>query len=124
MTLEILPTGEALGAEVRGVDLSAPVDDATMAALRDAWTEHLVLLFRGQSLNDPELLDAARIFGELQIGGNRAFMQRGRREDSNLMSLHPEITIISNLDEDGRPTQSNTGLGSDEVVWHSDNSYI
>ena len=124
MALNIVPTGEALGADVRGVDLSAPVDDATMEALRDAWTEHLVLLFRGQSLDDPELLDAARIFGELQVGGNLAFMQRGRREDSNLMSLHPEITIVSNLDEDGRPTQSNTGLGSDEVVWHSDNSYI
>ena len=34
------------------------------------------------------------------------------------------ISILSNLGPDGTPVMENTGLGSLEVVWHSDNSYI
>ena len=45
--LEVVPTGAALGAEVRGVDLALPVPDDIARALREAWYEHLVLLFRG-----------------------------------------------------------------------------
>ena len=35
-----------------------------------------------------------------------------------------EISVLSNLDENGQPVERNDGLGSEEVVWHSDNSYI
>ena len=37
-TIRILPTGQALGADVEGVDLSAPLDAATLAAIIDAWS--------------------------------------------------------------------------------------
>jgi alpha-ketoglutarate-dependent taurine dioxygenase len=48
MTLEIRPLSEALGAEVIGVDLSKPIDEATFAEIHQAFLESLVLLFRGQ----------------------------------------------------------------------------
>ena len=48
--LDIRPLSDALGAEIHGVDLSQPLDDATVAAIKDAWHEHIVLLFRDQDL--------------------------------------------------------------------------
>lgn len=38
----------ALGAEVRGVDLTQPIDDETFVVLRSAFLEHCVLVFRDQ----------------------------------------------------------------------------
>ena len=49
--LEVVPTGAALGAEVRGIDFAQPVPDDVKQKLNEFWFEHLVLLFRGQSLS-------------------------------------------------------------------------
>src|SRR5688572_29314718 len=46
--VQIVPTGAAAGAEIRGLDLSKPVPEATRALLRKAWADHLVLLWRDQ----------------------------------------------------------------------------
>jgi taurine dioxygenase len=53
----------ALGAEVAGVDLSRPVDDATREALARALAEHLALVFHDQSLTPEQYLRAAGVFG-------------------------------------------------------------
>lgn len=50
--LWIQPTGGALGADVHGIDLSQPVDDAAFQQIADAWARHLVLRFSGQKLTD------------------------------------------------------------------------
>ena len=60
----IHPVAGALGAEVSGLDLARPLDDATVAALRQAWLEHLVLFFRDQDLSPAQFLAFARRFGE------------------------------------------------------------
>ena len=44
MNLDITPISEALGAELAGLDLRAPLDAATVAAIEDAWHEHIVLV--------------------------------------------------------------------------------
>jgi taurine dioxygenase len=51
--MHIKPTGKALGAEVEGLDLSQPLDRSALDAIEAAWNEHLVLVFRGQTLSDP-----------------------------------------------------------------------
>lgn len=58
----------SLGAAMEGMDLSQPVDDDRMAALRQAFLEHLVLVFPGQAHITPRqhVAFAAR-WGELQI---------------------------------------------------------
>lgn len=123
--LDIHPSGAALGAEVRGIDLAADIAPEIAKALRDAWHRHIVLLFRDQKLDDPALLNAARLFGPLQEGGAQKYLRRGGfTRNSRLMTEHPEITVISNLNEAGEPVRENAGLGSGEVVWHSDNSYV
>src|SRR6266852_6312935 len=58
----IVPSGAALGAEVRGVDLRA-LDVETFAAIRQAWLDHQVLLVRGQQLSDDDLIAFSRRFG-------------------------------------------------------------
>ena len=119
--LEVVSTGRPVGAEIRGVDLSQPVPSDLAAALRSAWLQHLVLLFRGQYLGAGHYLNAARIFGEPVEGGARRYMKAAGME---LDDRFPELTILSNLDDDGNPVRDNGGLGSYEVVWHSDNSYV
>ena len=42
----------AIGAEVQGVDLARPMDDARWREIERAWHEHSVLLFRSQTLGD------------------------------------------------------------------------
>jgi taurine dioxygenase len=120
--LEIVPSGKALGAEIRGVDLSKPVPEDLAQALRDAWTEHLVLLFRDQKLTTDQYCAAARIFGEIAKGGSRKYFEKAKKK--SIYHSHPDISLLCNLGPDGKPAERNTGLGSLEVVWHSDNSYI
>ncbi|MBM3491884.1 MAG: TauD/TfdA family dioxygenase [Alphaproteobacteria bacterium] len=106
----------ALGAEVSGVDLSRPLDPPTVAAIRDAWHRHHLLLFRGQPISDAQHVAFARNFAELElfpIGENRA----GRA---------PEIFRVANTDEDGRlrsPDSETWRYLSLIEFWHTDSSY-
>src|SRR4029077_13777056 len=62
--IEVRPTGAALGAEIRGVDLRA-LDAAAFAAIHRAWLDHQVLLFRDLALTDDDLVAFSRRFGDL-----------------------------------------------------------
>ncbi|QJQ32812.1 TauD/TfdA family dioxygenase [Sphingomonas lacunae] len=63
MTLTITPSGQACGATVTGVDLTRPLDAGTVAAIRSAWLEHLVLAFPGQAMTDDDLEAFTLAFG-------------------------------------------------------------
>jgi len=121
---EVVPCSAQVGAEIRGVDLSLPIPPALASALVDAWHKHLVLLFRGQSMTPDQYLTAAKVFGKPQAGANRAYYDSAGKSNPHDTLGHKEITLMSNLGPDGHPVQVNEGLGSEEVVWHSDNSYI
>ncbi|MEE9256537.1 MAG: TauD/TfdA family dioxygenase [bacterium] len=121
--MEIAPTGKALGAEIRGIDLSREVPGECAEALRAAWAEHLVLLFRDQELTEEQHLAASRIFGELKVGAAKAYYEKQGLKAPGVEG-HPEISVISNIGPDGKPAMVTEGLGSGEVVWHSDNSYV
>lgn len=122
--LEIVPTGTAVGAEVRGVDLSRPVPEDVANALRKAWSQYLVLLFRDQEMTPEQYLRAASIFGRPQVGAARSYFEKTAMLDTIHTLPVSEVSVLSNLDRDGNPVMENAGLGSLEVVWHSDNSYI
>ena len=116
MTFEILPTGAALGAEVRGLDISKPLSESEVAALKEAWADHIVLLFHGQKLTDDDLIRFSRHFGDLDIAPASATDYAGAQEKSR-----PEIWIISNVVENGKPIGA---LGDKEAEWHTDMSYV
>ena len=116
MTVKVIPTGAALGAEVQGVDLSGPLSANDLEAIKQAWSDHLVLLFRGQNLNDDALISFSSRFGTLDIAPASATDYAGSQEKSR-----PEIWIISNVIEGGRPIGA---LGDKEAEWHTDMSYV
>jgi taurine dioxygenase len=62
-TLRLTPLHPALGAEVAGVDLSKPIDEATREDLVRALADHLALVFHDQSLTPVQYLAAASVFG-------------------------------------------------------------
>ena len=63
-SLRINPLAGAIGAEISGVDLADELGDDTIAAIRRAWLQHLVIFFRGQDLPPARFLALARRFGE------------------------------------------------------------
>lgn len=73
MSLSIMPLSPHTGAEVRGVDLTRGVDDATRAHLNRAFVEHSVLVIRDQKFSPPQMLDAVRLFGEVFEQHNSRF---------------------------------------------------
>jgi taurine dioxygenase len=111
--LQVVPTGAALAGEVRGVDLRG-IDDSAFAAIHRAWLDHLVLLFRGQDMDDDDLIAFSRRFGELDLA---PIQENGRR----FVEGHPEIYVVSNVIENGVAIGS---LGAGEAVWHTDMSYL
>ena len=108
-SFEIRAFDAPLGAEVIGLDLSAPIGDADFARIHRAHLDRHVLVFRDQRITPAEQIAFSRRFGPLQIHVLRQFQLPG----------HPEILRISNILEDGKPI----GLGDAGHFWHSDLSY-
>jgi taurine dioxygenase len=113
MAITVIPTRAALGAEVGGVDLRR-ISDVDFTAIHRAWLENLVLLFRGQTLNNDDLTGFSRRFGKLDLA---PIQENGRR----FVEGHPEIYVVSNVIENGVAIGS---LGAGEAVWHTDMSYL
>ena len=110
---QVRPLSPALGAEIAGVDTAARIDDRTFEAIRRAWLDHLVLLFRRQQLDDDALVRFTARFGELE----EAPLFQGSR----YVERHPEVMIISNVTVDGREIGS---LGNAEAFWHTDLNFV
>jgi taurine dioxygenase len=49
--IDVIPIGAALGAEIRGIDLSEPLDASAYSHIEDAFNRHSVHCFRDQNLN-------------------------------------------------------------------------
>src|SRR5271155_1108581 len=64
-SLQIRPIAGALRAEIGGIDLTEDIDGETIAAIRRAWLDHLVVFFRDQHLTPEQFLGFARHFGEV-----------------------------------------------------------
>ena len=111
--LRAIPTGAALGADVEGFDI-ANVSDADMDFIRQAWRDYLVLRFRGQDFDDRVHRDFSRRFGPLDMAPSTKF-------NKPWLAEFPEMSQITNIVKDGKPIGT---LGSGELVWHTDMSYI
>ena len=109
--IDIVPLSSAIGAEVTGVDLRQPFDDAAFERIRDAWHCHCILLFRRQRLADEDQVRFAARFGEL----SRVLHRHGGHTD------HPSVMLISNIRKDGKPIGA---LPDGEMFFHSDQCYV
>jgi alpha-ketoglutarate-dependent 2,4-dichlorophenoxyacetate dioxygenase len=118
--MEVRQLHPLFAAEVDGMDLSQPLDEATVTAVWEAIDRSSVLVFHNQRLNDEQLRDFARRFGKLEIGRSAAEARKRR------LTL-PEIGDISNLDEEGRLRERNDRRRLDSLgnrIWHTDASYM
>jgi taurine dioxygenase len=109
----VQPTGAALAADIAGVDLAGALGPETVAAVKAAWGDHLVLRFRGQQLSDDDLLRFSRQFGELDWAPIAAANDAPEGRDY--------IMVVSNVIENG---QAIGQLGAYEAIWHTDMSYV
>jgi len=112
----VVPMGPALGAEIRGIDLTR-IDDATFKSLYSTWLDHLLLVFRGQTLTAEDLVILVKRFGTPVTSSNLHKRDLSERTANKLFNLPPEVTVVTNLKEDGKPVGI---LGDGEVVWHAD----
>lgn len=110
MSIEIIPTKAALGAEISGVDLAQPLDEPTFAAIERAYNEHGVIFFRDQQITPPQQVAFTRRFGEIEFN---IFGERWSVPGS------PEIVVVSNVTEGGHPI----GIRRAGENWHSDMCY-
>jgi len=107
--MNIIPTGETLGATVAGIDLTQPLGPADFRIILRALGEYGALRFPAQSLDAATLKSFAARFGSLEINVAGAYQEPG----------HPEVMILSNIVENGRPIGARDA-GQD---WHTDMSY-
>jgi taurine dioxygenase len=112
--MQILPLHKALGAEVIGVDLRQTLDDATIKALRSAFDEHIVLVIRGQSLDEEAQLRAAGYFGKV------AYRRRPLDGIGPGGNYESPFMMVSNIVKDGKPIGA---FGDGEMWFHHDTSY-
>jgi taurine dioxygenase len=101
--LDLRPLGPTFAAEIRGLDLSAPLDEPTFRAVEQALLQHKLLVFRGQNLSARAQRDFAARFGDLHV---------------HPINPHiPDVPEIMVLDFDDQNRNDNS-------TWHTDVSFI
>jgi taurine dioxygenase len=108
--IQVIPQDAVIGAEIRGVDLSKPLDPQTFAKIEAADDRHTVLIFRNQTLTPEQHIAFGRRFGPLEIHVLKRYLLAG----------HPEILLISNIVKDDGEF---LGLADAGQTWHTDTSY-
>ena len=87
--LDVRPLSGVLGAEIFGIDLSQPLDDASIAGVRRAFLDDHVLVFRDQHLEPQQQVAFGRYFGELDT---HPFVE--------MNAEHPELLDVITLPDD------------------------
>lgn len=124
MTLEVHPFAAGCGADITGVDIREPLSAADRDAIRKAWLANLVLRFRGAPMTDAQHMAFTRQFGELEFNPAKLIEMKygvNTQTDGRKSEIRPEISVISNIIEDGKAIG---GLGDGEAFWHTDLSFV
>jgi alpha-ketoglutarate-dependent 2,4-dichlorophenoxyacetate dioxygenase len=113
--MDIVPLAVGFGAELRGMTLADVVaDDAAYAAVRAAFEEHSVLVFRDQEVTDELQLAFSRRFGPPEV----------TKVGSQGTGSH--FVILSTIGPDGKvvPPDHRLSLRNKaNQLWHTDSSF-
>jgi taurine dioxygenase len=105
MAISVTPLTDALGAEVSGFDArNISAEDAK--ALHEAFLKYHVLVVHGQKISDDELVRFGECFGPIE-----------RARTQSPLASRPEIMVISNIRQDGKPVGA---LPDGEMSFHFD----
>ncbi len=106
--MSIVPASEALGAEIRGIDLAQGLAPAVFRRIEEAFNHYGVIFFRNQDITVEQEIAFAKRFGEVEININTQACLPG----------HPEVLLVSNIKENGKYI----GLSDAGTTWHTDMS--
>ena len=121
MSLSIRPLRGAFAGEVSGVDITAPLDCADVAAIEAGMDAYAVLVFHDQRLTDEQQIAFTLNFGELESYKTPGHIRKG--EDQR---LGPGIADFSNLDRHGQIMSVEDRVWFFKLgdrLWHSDSSF-
>jgi taurine dioxygenase len=118
LDVAVKPLSPACGAEVCGVDLTKPLPPAVVEAIKDAWSKHLVLVFRGQAISQEQQLRFASYFGEL--GNRKKAPEPLRARAEGIFQDNEKVLLVSNIKVDGLPIGA---FGEGEFWFHIDSGY-
>ena len=112
--MNLINSSNSLGGEIEGIDLKKPLTETQIKFINHSWDERLVLVFKNQKLDDNDLINFSKNFGELDPPSPNPY-------GITFLPDFPEINVISNV-------KNNTGipignLGDGEAVWHADMTY-
>ena len=113
--MKLLNSKDSLGGEIIGINLSQKLNEEEITFINNSWDNRLVLVFKKQNLNDHQLINFSKCFGELDPPGPNPY-------GITFLPEFPEINVISNVKNDkGTPIGN---LGDGEAVWHADMTYL
>lgn len=107
--IKVQPLGQHVGAQIDGVDLTRPIDDASFAEILDAFHRHSVIRIRTGGVLDEFVVRFSARFGRNKIHELAEYLDK----------RCPELLIVSNVMENGRPI----GLKDAAIKWHADMTY-
>jgi alpha-ketoglutarate-dependent 2,4-dichlorophenoxyacetate dioxygenase len=115
MALSIRPVSPAIGAEVTGIDIRAPLQPAQVDGILSALAKHLVLIFPGQIMSDEQQIAFSGYFGPLEMtrGANPAAGSYFARQSN--IDIKTGDTIAA---DDRRMLYQKANM-----LWHSDSSF-
>jgi taurine dioxygenase len=101
--ISVHPLTAAVGAEVEGIDLGAPLDEATIESIRQALRDHLVLFFRDQDITPAQQLRFSQYFGPVML----PLIDTQSTEA-------PGVTVLDQVAPKGQYTDR----------WHTDHTFV
>lgn len=110
--MEIKPLSATAGAEILGLDASAPIAEDDMDRLKYALCSYGMVLLRDQTLTKEQLVAFTK-----QMGESQSYEVVGHEF---VLPGYPDILSISNVVENGRPI----GVKEAGIYWHTDGSFL
>jgi alpha-ketoglutarate-dependent 2,4-dichlorophenoxyacetate dioxygenase len=114
-SMEIVPLGPGFAAEIRGVTLAeVTADDAVYNAVRAAFEQHSVLVFRNQDVGDDSQLAFSRRFGPPEV------------TKVGSLGTGTHFVILTTIDKDGKvvpPDHRYAMRNKANQLWHTDSSF-
>ena len=111
MAIKIKKLHKKFGAEILNYKLSKDLNHKSFKEILKTFNEHGILLFRNQNLSIKNQVAFGRKFGKVLI----------HAVNQNHAKGHPEIYVLSNLDNNGQPSGKHPDQGS--LYWHTDGSW-
>jgi taurine dioxygenase len=113
---KIIKASPKIGAEIQGVDVKT-MDDATFRVVYQAFLDHIVIVIRGQQLNEEDFMDFSSRFGELKPHMTK---KAHHPRYPNLMLMDNRIINMKTGEESKTASPLLVRIGN---VWHTDTSY-